>query len=63
MTILVGKKAPDFTAAAVMANGEINNDFNLHNAIQKKYGIVTSGTPLTTGHGVVGPRTRAKLNE
>ena len=30
---------------------------------QAKYGIVNSGTPLTTGYGRVGPKTRAKLNE
>lgn len=30
---------------------------------QAKYGIASSGTPLTTGYGAVGPRTRAKLNE
>jgi len=40
MTILVGKKAPDFTAAAVLANGEITNNFNLHKAIEKHYAIV-----------------------
>jgi peroxiredoxin 2/4 len=40
MMTLVGKKAPDFTAAAVMANGEINDSFNLHQAIEKKYGII-----------------------
>ena len=40
MTILVGKKAPDFTAAAVLGNGEISNNFNLHNAIAKKFGII-----------------------
>ena len=40
MTILVGRKAPDFTAAAVLANGEIVNDFNLHKSIEKKYGII-----------------------
>lgn len=40
MSILVGKKAPDFTAAAVLANGEIVSSFNLHKAIEKKYGIV-----------------------
>jgi len=40
MTILVGKKAPDFTAAAVLANGEIINDFNLSKQIEKKYGII-----------------------
>jgi len=30
---------------------------------QKKYGIVSSGTPDTTGYGLVGPRTLAKLSE
>lgn len=30
---------------------------------QKKYGLVTSGSPNTTGFGVVGPKTRSKLNE
>ena len=30
---------------------------------QAKYGIVSSGTPETTGYGRVGPKTRAKLNE
>ena len=28
--VLVTRKAPDFTAAAVLGNGEIVNDFNLH---------------------------------
>lgn len=40
MTILVGRKAPDFTAAAVMANGEINGSFNLQQQTEKKYGIL-----------------------
>ncbi|MBA3660846.1 MAG: peroxiredoxin [Gammaproteobacteria bacterium] len=40
MSTLVGRKAPDFTAAAALANGEITPNFNLHNAIAKKYGIV-----------------------
>ena len=31
-------------------------------AFQVKYGIVSSGTPYTTGYGAVGTRTRAKLN-
>lgn len=39
-TTLVGKKAPDFTAAAVMANGDINGNFNLHEAIKNKYAIL-----------------------
>ncbi len=30
---------------------------------QKKYGIVSSGTPTTTGYGSLGPKTRTKLNE
>jgi len=40
MTTLVGKKAPDFTAAAVLANGEITAQFNLHKEIEKKYAII-----------------------
>jgi len=30
---------------------------------QKKYGIVSSGNEWTTGYGMVGPKTRLKLNE
>ncbi|MCR4330445.1 MAG: carbohydrate-binding protein [Patescibacteria group bacterium] len=30
---------------------------------QQKYGIVSAGTPESTGYGMVGPKTRAKLNE
>ena len=40
MPTLIGQKAPDFTAAAVMANGEINGNFNLRQAIDKIYGIL-----------------------
>lgn len=40
MSILVGRKAPDFSAAAVLANGEITAKFNLYEAIKDKYGIV-----------------------
>lgn len=40
MAILVGKKAPDFTASAVLANGELVDSFNLHESIKGKYGIV-----------------------
>ncbi len=40
MSILVGRKAPDFTTSAVLANGEINNHFNLAEAIKDKYAIV-----------------------
>lgn len=37
MSILVGRKAPDFTAATVMANGEINEKFQLSEAIKGKH--------------------------
>lgn len=40
MSILVGRKAPDFNAAAVLADGQIEGNFNLHKAIEKKYGVV-----------------------
>ena len=30
---------------------------------QAKYGVINYGTPATTGYGLVGKRTRAKLNE
>jgi peroxiredoxin (alkyl hydroperoxide reductase subunit C) len=36
MAILVGRKAPDFTAAAVLANGEISNSFTLSEAAKNK---------------------------
>jgi peptidoglycan hydrolase-like protein with peptidoglycan-binding domain len=31
-------------------------------AFQAKYGIISYGTPDTTGYGVVGPKTRVKLD-
>jgi peroxiredoxin (alkyl hydroperoxide reductase subunit C) len=40
MSVLVGRKAPDFTVPAVMGNGDINDKFNLHNALKDKYGLV-----------------------
>ncbi len=40
MSILVGQKAPDFTVPAVLANGEITEKFNLHEAIKGRYGLV-----------------------
>src|SRR3989344_2241962 len=30
---------------------------------QAKYGVVSSGSPETTGYGMVGPKTRAKIQE
>ena len=40
MGVLVGKPAPDFTAAAVLGNGEIVGNFTLSQAIKGKYGLV-----------------------
>lgn len=40
MSVLVGKKAPDFTAAAVMPNNEINEKFNLHSHLKGKIGVL-----------------------
>lgn len=40
MTVLVGRHAPDFTAAAVLADGKIVTDYNLRNNISGKYGVV-----------------------
>lgn len=40
MTILVGRKAPDFTAAAVLGNGEIVGHFHLSEVIKNKYGMI-----------------------
>lgn len=40
MSILVGRKAPDFTVPAVLGNGEITDKFNLHDELQGKYGLV-----------------------
>jgi peroxiredoxin (alkyl hydroperoxide reductase subunit C) len=37
MSILVGRKAPDFTAAAVLANGEMTDKFQLSEVIKGKY--------------------------
>lgn len=40
MSVLVGRKAPDFTVAAVLGTGEIVNQFNLHEHLKGKYGLV-----------------------
>jgi peroxiredoxin (alkyl hydroperoxide reductase subunit C) len=40
MSVLVGRKAPDFTVAAVLGNGEIVDKFNLYSALNDKYGLV-----------------------
>lgn len=40
MSVLVGRKAPDFTVPAVSGTGEIIEKYNLHTAIKGKYGLV-----------------------
>jgi peroxiredoxin (alkyl hydroperoxide reductase subunit C) len=40
MSVLVGRKAPDFTVPAVLGSGEIIDQFNLHEALKGKYGLI-----------------------
>ena len=40
MSVLVGRPAPDFTTQAVLASGEVIEDYNFHNSIQGKFGIL-----------------------
>jgi peroxiredoxin (alkyl hydroperoxide reductase subunit C) len=40
MSVLVGKPAPDFTAATVLADGDIVEDFNLKSYLSGSYGLV-----------------------
>ncbi len=40
MSVLVGKKAPDFTVAAVLGDGSIVDEFTLSTAIKGKYALV-----------------------
>ncbi len=40
MSVLVGKKAPDFTAAAVLADGSIVEDFNFAQSTAGKYSLL-----------------------
>ena len=40
MSVLVGRKAPDFTVAAVLGSGEIVDKLNLHDTLKGKYGVV-----------------------
>ncbi len=40
MAVLVGKKAPDFTSAAVLGNGQIVEDYNFAAATKGKYAVV-----------------------
>jgi len=40
MGVLVGRQAPNFTAAAVLGNGEIVDNYHLSDAIKSKYAVV-----------------------
>jgi len=40
MSVLVGRKAPDFTAPAVLGTGKIVDKFNLHEVLKDKYGLL-----------------------
>lgn len=40
MSVLVGRPAPDFTAAAVLGNGEIVENFSLSEAIKGKKAVI-----------------------
>ncbi len=40
MSVLVGKQAPDFTVPAVLADGQIVDEYSLSEAIKGKYGLV-----------------------
>lgn len=40
MSVLVGRKAPDFTVPAVLSTGEIVNKFNLQAELEGSYGLI-----------------------
>jgi peroxiredoxin (alkyl hydroperoxide reductase subunit C) len=40
MGVLVGREAPDFTAAAVLGDGRIVEDFHLKTSIKDKYAVL-----------------------
>jgi len=40
MAVLVGKRAPDFTAAAVLGNGGMVENYTLSDAIRGKYAVI-----------------------
>lgn len=40
MTVLVSRPAPNFTAPAVLANGEIKDKYSLSEAIKDKYALI-----------------------
>ncbi len=40
MSVLVGKQAPDFTVPAVLADGQIVDEFNFYTATKGKYAVL-----------------------
>ena len=40
MGVLVGRKAPDFTAPAVLGDGSIVNSYNFSEAVEGKYAVI-----------------------
>ena len=40
MSVLVGRKAPDFCVPAVLGNGEIVNEFRLSEELKNEYGVL-----------------------
>ena len=40
MGVLVGRRAPDFTVPAVLGNGDLTDQLNLHEALKGKYGLL-----------------------
>ncbi|MDC3221564.1 peroxiredoxin [Gammaproteobacteria bacterium] len=40
MGVLVAQQAPNFTTSAVLGNGEIVDNYNLHEQIKGKYGVL-----------------------
>ncbi len=40
MSVLVGHKAPDFTVAAVLGNGQIEANYKLSQNLKNKYGLI-----------------------
>ena len=74
-TLSFGMAGPEITRlqeflaedSSLYPQGKVTGYFGMLTALaverfQKKYGIVSSGTPTTTGYGSVGPKTRAELN-
>lgn len=53
MTVLVGRQAPDFTAAAVLANGDMVNQFTLSEALKNRITVPDLGTRTEEKYGLL----------